>query len=135
MAYTPPSGDAVNFSFEGGYSAPTGDSVHFLFGIAGVITINSTSRTVVSDDVGFDTCTVNWQSSAAGDYRVEVGGSAHHTGGLAESGTIGEAVSIDTDLFHTDITTWSGYTGPDSYEINIYVKSSDDIWTPYHYSG
>jgi len=134
--YTPPDGDAVNFTFAGGYSAPDGDQVHFLFGIVAAITINSISRTTLADDDGFDVSTVNWQSSAAGDYKVEVGGSGAGLGLAAETGSIGADVSINTDIFHTDITTWSGYTGePEDYEINIYVKSSDDIWTPYHYSG
>ncbi len=33
--YTPPDGDAVNFTFEGGYTAPAGDDVNFLFGLSG----------------------------------------------------------------------------------------------------
>jgi len=133
--YTPPEGDAVNFSFEGGYSAPDGDSVHFLFGAVAVITINSTTRSTVSDDEGFRVCAVNWQSDTAGPYSVELGGSGRGTGGSIENGTIGAGSAIDTNVVYTDITTWSGYSSPGAYQVNIYVKSEDDIWTPYQYSG
>jgi len=135
MTYTPPSGDAVNFSFTGGYSAPDGDQVHFLFGIVAVITINSVSRATIGNDDGFDRSVINWQSSAAGDYRVEMGGTGQSTGDLIESGTIPEDLPIETEISDTDITTASGYAGEQSYRFNIYVKSSDDIWTPYGYSG
>ena len=135
MSYTPPAGDAVNFDFEGGYSAPAGDGTHFLFGIVGLITINSVSRGTVSNKTGFDKSILNWQSSAAGDYRVEIGGSGHGTGGLVASGDIIADYAINTEIDDSDITTWSGYAGEASYRFNIYVKSSDDIWTPYNYSG
>lgn len=135
MVYTPPAGDAVDFSFVGGYSAPDGDQVHFLFGVVGVITINSTSRATASNEDGFDKSIINWQSSAAGEYRVEIGGSGHGTGGLVDSGYTIVDNEVETEIFDTDITTWSGYTGEASYRFNIYVKSSDDIWTPYNYSG
>lgn len=135
MSYTPPSGDAVNFSFEGGYSAPNGDEVHFLFGTVAIITINSVSRSTIDDGDAFDSSIINWQSSAAGEYRVEMGGSGHHTGDLIESGNIGASVARDTEVTDDDITTASGYAGEQAYRFNIYVKSVDDIWTPYNYSG
>lgn len=135
MSYTPPSGDAVNFSFAGGYSAPDGDQVHFLFGIVAVITINSVSRTTIGNSTGFDKSTIDWQSDAAGEYRVEMGGSGHHTGDLMESGTIPADIPYETEITDDDITTASGYAGEQAYRFNIYVKSSDDIWTPYGYSG
>lgn len=135
MSYTPPSGDAVNFSFEGGYSAPTGDQVHFLFGIVAVITINSVSRATVGNIDGFDRSVIDWQSSATGNYRVEIGGTGNNTGDLIESGSAAVDTPIETEVLDTDITTASGYAGEQSYRFNIYVKSSDDIWTPYGYSG
>jgi len=135
MAYTPPAGDAVNFSFTGGYSAPNGDEVHFLFGTVGVITINSVSRATIGDIDGFDRSIINWQSDIAGEYVVEMGGSGHDTGDLLESGSIPANTPYETEITDTDITTASGFVGEASYEFNIYVKSEDDIWTPYHYSG
>jgi hypothetical protein len=135
MAYTPPAGNSVNFSFEGGYSAPSGDQVHFLFGIVAVITINSVSRSIVSSADGFDDSIISWQTSAAGNFRVEVGGSGYGTGGLLESGDAAVGAVYETMVSGLDITTWSGYAGEASYRFNIYVKSSDDIWTPYGYSG
>jgi len=136
MVYTLPAGDAVNFGFEGGYSAPSGDGVNFLFGIVGVITINSVSRSVIGNTDGFDKSIINWQSSAAGEYRIEMGGSGHHTSNdVMETGNAPASSEIETEITDTDITTASGYTAPGSYEFNIYVKSTDDIWTPYNYSG
>ena len=132
MSYTPPAGDAVNFSFEGGYSAPDGDAVHFMFGIVAVITVNSVSRSTVSDDEGFDSAAVNWQSSIAGPYSFEIGGSARGTGGIVETGYVAAASAIDTEVVYTDITTWSGYTAPGSYRFNIYVMSTDNLWNPYN---
>jgi len=134
MSYTPPSGDAVNFSFEGGYSAPTGDQVHFLFGIVAVITINSVSRATIGNIDGFDRSVIDWQSSAAGEYRVEIGGTGNSTGDLIESGNATANIAIETEVLD-DITTASGYDGEKAYRFNIYVKSTDDIWTPYGYSG
>ncbi len=134
MAYTPPDGDSVNFSFTGGYSAPTGDAVHFLFGIVAGITVNSISRTTVSDANGFNTTIVNWQSSVAGTYSFEIGGTGRSTGGVVETGNIIAGYPIDTEISFTDVTTWSGYTGETSYRLNIYVLSADDIWTPYNYT-
>lgn len=135
MSYTPPSGDAVNFSFVAGYSAPSGDQVHFLFGIVAVITINSVSRATIGNIDGFDTSIIDWQSNAVGEYRVEIGGSGHHTGALMESGNAPANTEIETEVTDTDITTASGYDGEKAYRFNIYVKSSDNIWTPYGYSG
>ncbi len=31
--YSPPAGDAVDFTFEGSYVAPTGANVNFMFGV------------------------------------------------------------------------------------------------------
>lgn len=135
MSYTPPDGDAVNFTFEGGYTAPDGDDVHFLFGTVAVITINSVSRPTIGNTADFDKSIIDWQSSAAGEYRVEMGGSGNGTGDLIETGNIGANVPIETEVTDDDITTASGYDGEQSYRFNIYVKSSDDIWTPYGYSG
>jgi hypothetical protein len=135
MTYTPPLGDAVNFSFEGGYSAPAGDQVHFLFGIVAVITINSVSRATIGNASGFDRTTINWQTSATGDYLVEIGGTGHGTGDTMASGIAAVGVAIDTEITDNDITGAAGYAGEQAYRFNIYVKSSDDIWTPYGYSG
>ncbi len=132
MSYTPPAGDAVNFSFEGGYSAPAGDAVHFMFGIVAVITVNSVSRSTISDDAGFDRATVNWQSNITGPYSFEIGGSGRNTGGIVETGYVAAASAIDTEVVYTDITTWSGYGSPGSYRFNIYVMSTDNLWNPYN---
>lgn len=134
MAYTPPAGDAVNFTFTGSYSAPEGDAVHFLFGVVACVTINHVSRTNVTNQTGFDTSTIKWTSSAAGPYRVEIGGSGQSTGGLVDSGYCATDSAVFTDVEDDDITTWSGYTGAGSYRFNVYVQSVDDIWTPYNYS-
>jgi hypothetical protein len=135
MSYTPPSGDAVNFSFEGGYSAPNGDQVHFLFGTVAVITINSVSRSTIGNTAGFDKTIIDWQSSAAGEYSIEMGGSGVTTGDVMASGTIGANTAIETEITDDDITGAAGYSGEQEYRFNIYVQSSDGIWTPYGYSG
>lgn len=134
MAYTPPAGDAVNFTFTGDYTAPEGDQVHFLFGVVACVTIEHVSRTTLTNQTGFDTSTIKWNSSASGPYRVEVGGSGQATGGLIDSGYCAADASVDTEVQDDDVTTWSGFTGAGSYRFNVYVQSVDDIWTPYNYS-
>ena len=132
--YTPPSGDDVDFSFSGGYSAPEGDNVNLLFGIVADIDIPPGSPSRLStfySDTGFERTIVRWTSSAAGQYRIEMGGTGAETGDLIATGTC----AADTDMLNTitfaDISGAAGYTGEGEYRFNIYVKSSDDIWTPY----
>jgi len=134
MAYSPPAGNDVDFSFTGTYTPPDGDQVHFLFGIVACITINSVSRSTIVPVDGIDSSTINWTSSDSGEYRVEIGGSGSETGSTVDTGYCASDVAVDTIVMDDDITTWSGYSGTGSYRFNIYVKSIDDIWTPYDYT-
>lgn len=135
MAYTPPVGDAVNFTFTGDYTPPEGDQVHFFFSVVvACITIEHVSRETLTNQAGFDTSTIRWNSSAAGPYRVELGGAGQTEGGLIDSGYCAATATVSTEVQDEDVTTWSGFTGADSYRFNVYVKSVDDVWTPYNYS-
>jgi hypothetical protein len=138
MPYTPPSGDDVDFVFQGGYVPPAGDNVDFLFGIVAFITIESISRNIIYDDelhTGFYTSVVRWQSSASGSYRMEVGGDGVSSGDLVKEGnTFGDFV-VRTDITDSDIEDASTtFSGAGSYRFNIYVLSADNIWTPYNQS-
>jgi hypothetical protein len=131
--YTPPSGDSVNFSFTGGYSAPEGDAVHLLFGAVADVDLatNSPSRSTIYSDTGFDRTFVSWTSSITGEYRIEMGGSGANTGALLVGGVCIADQEMINEITYTDITTASGYEGAGEYRVNIYVKSSDDIWNVY----
>lgn len=133
--YTPPDGDDVDFSFAGSYTPPAGDSTHFLFGTVAVITIGNISRELVYNDTGFRTSIVRWSSDIDGEYRIEIGGTGVNTGALIASGNVIGSYEMETAVDYTDITTASGYAGEGDYQFNVYVKGSDDIWTPYNYSG
>jgi len=135
MAYTPPLGNDVDFSFQGGYISPTGNNVDFLSGIVAAITIGNVSRDIIYDDqilTGFDTSVVRWQSSASGAYRMEVGGDNVGTGYLVKSGNTTRHLSIKTNLTDTDIEGVTTFSGEGVYRFNIYVKSVDDVWSPYN---
>ena len=134
MAYSPPDGDNVNFEFPGDYTPPVGDHVNFLFGVVACVTIEQVSRETLTNQIGFDTSIIRWASSASGPYRIEIGGSDRTFGGLVDSGYCATDGSINTEIQDDDVTTWSGFTGAGSYRFNVYVKSVDDIWTPYDYS-
>lgn len=134
MAYTPPAGDNVNFTFDGAYTAPDGDDVDFLFGIVAVITVDSISRNKIFDDQlhsGYTNSIIRWHSSAAGPYRMEIGGQAVNEGTLVSSGNTFANFSVRTEVDDTDIESAATFSGTGSYRFNIYVKSEDDIWTPY----
>lgn len=131
--YTPPDGDAVNFTFEGGYSAPDGDDVNLLFGL--VATVNnlddSPSRLTFYSDTGFNRTIIKWTSDTAGEYRIEMGGTGANTGDLIAAGACPANTEMVNEITFSDISGAAGYTGEGEYRFNIYVKSSDDIWTPY----
>ena len=131
--YTPPSGDAVDFTFEGGYSAPDGDSVNLLFGIVADVDLpaGSPSRSTFYSDTGFDRTIVKWSSSAAGQFRVEMGGTGANTGDLIASGACAADQNMITEITYAQVAAAGSFAGEDTYRFNIYVKSSDDIWTPY----
>jgi len=131
--YTPPDGDAVNFEFEGGYSAPDGDAVNLLFGVVADVDLpaGSPSRSTFYSDTGFDRTIVKWTSSAGGQYRIEMGGTGANTGDLITSGACAADTEMVTTITFAQISAASGYSGAGQYRFNIYVKSSDDIWTPY----
>jgi len=132
--YTPPAGDEVDFSFSGDYDAPSGGNVNFLFGIVAVITVNSVSRDTIYDDAvapDWDTSIIKWSSSVDGDYRIEMGGTNANTGDLIEAGRTYADFEYSSYLEDEDITTASGFSGNTGYRFNIYVKSEDDIWSPY----
>jgi len=137
MPYTPPSGDNVDFTFQGGYVPPAGDDVDFLFGIVAAITIESISRNIIYDDqlhTGFTTSVVRWQSSASGPYRMEIGGTGVSSGYLLQEGNTFGNFIVRTDITDDDIEGSTTFSGAGSYQFNIYVKSADNIWTPYNQS-
>ena len=134
MAYTPPSGDNVDFTFSGDYTPPAGDNVNFLFGIVAVITIDSVSKNKIFDDdldVGNTTSVVRWSSTVAGPYKVEIDGSGATTGHLTASGNTFADFTIRNEITDTSIEAATSFSGSGSYRFNVYVKSEDDIWTPY----
>jgi hypothetical protein len=129
--YTPPDGDAVNFTFEGSYEAPTGANVNFLFGVVSDLVQDSSIETVYTDD-GFDQVVIRWTSDIDGDYRIEMGGTGVTTGDLMASGYIIADVEFENIITSDMITTASGYLGVGTYRFNMYVQSSDGIWNPYY---
>lgn len=134
MPYTPPAGDSVNFGAGGDYTPPAGNEVDFLFGEAATITIESISRNTIFDDQissGFNTSVIRWKSSAGGPYRIEIGGAGAETGDLIRSGNTFADFVIRTDITDADIEGAATFSGAGSYRFNVYVKSDDDVWTPY----
>jgi len=128
--YTPPSGDAVDFTFAGGYTAPDGDDVNFLFGTVASI-VSSFSLDAIYDDDGFDKVIIRWTSDADGDYRIEIGGTGANTGDLVASGYCVADMEVENIITLDDIETAIGGPADGTYRFNIYVKSEDDIWNLY----
>ena len=128
MPYTPPAGDAVNFIFQGSYVPPSGDGVDFYFGLVATILLDGISRDSVENIDGFNLTKIRWYSNLPGEYRVELGGNAVYQGKLLDTGYIAANHTVENIISSNDFTTWSGYTGDGSYQIKVYVKSSDNIW-------
>lgn len=128
--YTPPSGDAVDFTFTGGYTVPDGDDVNFLFGTVASI-VSSFSLDTIYDDDGFDKVIIRWTSDAAGDYRIELGGTGAETGDLLASGYCVASVENENIVTFDEISAAGNYTGFGTYRFNIYVKSEDNVWNLY----
>lgn len=131
--YTPPSGNAVNFTFTGGYTAPDGDNTNFFFGEVAVVTVHSVSRnSMYAADVmpGFDEVRVMWYVDRDGPYQIELGGTGYGTGDALASGTAIGGLIYEHTFTDDQLESAAGYTGAGSYRYNIYVKSEDDIWTP-----
>ena len=131
--YTPPAGNDVDFTFQGGYTAPAGDAVNLLFGTVPTVVVSNVSRTsVYSNSVmpGFDTTVITWTSSVEGPYVIELGGTGQGTGDTLASGTVTYNVDMEHTITHSMIENASSYAGPDTYQINIYVQSEDGIWNP-----
>lgn len=124
--YTPPDGDDVNFSFTGSYSVPDGDDVNFYFGLVATISMFDPSRFTVYSGTA-DTTILRWRSDIDGDYRVRVGGTDYSDGYLYDSGWV-PADYIMTHEFTVDDFI-SASLGAGEHEINVYVLSSDDIWS------
>jgi len=134
MAYTPPSGDNVNFTFSGGYTPPAGDGVDFLFGVVALVTIDSVSKNRIYDDtlnVGNTRSVIRWHSTAAGPYRVEIGGDGANSGELVKSGNTFANFVVRNEITDADLEAATSFSGTGSYRFNVYVQSEDDIWTPY----
>jgi len=127
--YTPPNGDDVNFSFPTGYNAPDGDDVNFLFGLVASFSMLDPSRNIIYNNDGFGETILTWESDIAGDYRIEIGGDAVFEGDLIDSGYVPAEYTMRYMLTDSDITTASGYSGAGDYVVNVYVKSSDNIWS------
>lgn len=128
--YTPPTGDAVDFSFSGGYTAPAGDKVNFAFGLIATV-VSSFSMTDIYDEDGFDQMVIRWTSDIDGTYRIEMGGTGVNTGDLIASGICIGNLEVENIITMAQISAASEYDGAGTYRLNIYVKSMDDIWTFY----
>ena len=135
MPYTPPAGDDVDFTFSGGYTPPAGDGVDFLFGVVALVTIDSVSKNRIYNDalnLGNNRSVIRWHSSAAGPYRIEVGGTGANTGSLVKSGNTFADFRVRNEITDSDLEAASPvFSGTGSYRFNVYVQSEDDIWTPY----
>lgn len=139
--YTPPSGDNVDFTFQGSYTAPQGDDVDFSFedqsapSTTATVTITSVSRyTIYSDSLipGFDQSIVQWTTDINGEYKIEIGGTGAGTGEVLVSGTAMTGITMEntiTDEMLEATTTVSG-GGSGSYTISVYVKNDNDEWNP-----
>ena len=128
--YTPPEGDAVNFTFEGGYVAPTGQNINFLFGVVSELVQSSSLETVYTED-GFDSVVLRWTSDVDGNYRIEMGGTGVNTGDLMFEGYVIADVEFENTITASMITSATSYTGAGTYRFNMYVQSEDGIWNPY----
>jgi hypothetical protein len=129
-SYTPPAGDEVDFTFSGGYTAPDGDAVNFAFGLIASV-VSSFSMSDVYDADGFDQMVIRWTSDIDGTYRIEMGGTGVNTGDLLASGSCIGNLEVENIITFAQISAASSYTGPGAYRFNIYVRSSDGIWTFY----
>jgi hypothetical protein len=128
--YTPPQGDAVDFSFSGGYSPPDGDNVDFIFGLIATVVSSFAISDIYNAD-GFDEMVVRWTSNIDGTYRIEMGGTGNNTGDLLASGSCIAGLEIEDVITFDQISAASSYSGAGAYRINIYVRSVDGIWTFY----
>jgi len=131
MAYTPPSPDSVNFNFTGIYTPPAGDDVDILFGTIPQVTVLNVSRTTIYDasvQPGFNTTTIKWTSDVLGPYQIEVGGEEATEGYVVASGTAIPGITMENLIDDADIEAVTSFSGTGTYEFNIYVKSSDNIW-------
>jgi len=124
--YTPPDGDDVNFSFTGSYSAPDGDDVNFYFGLVATISMFDASRDTVYSGSA-DTTILRWRSDIEGDYRVRIGGTDQTDGYLFDSGWVPAEYIMTHELTVADFV--AAGLSPGAHSINVYVLSSDDIWS------
>ena len=123
-SYTPPAGDEVDFTFSGGYA------VNFAFGLIASV-VSSFSMSDIYDADGFDQMVIRWTSDIDGTYRIEMGGTGVNTGDLLASGSCVGDLEVENIITFAQISGASSYTGEGSYRFNIYVRSSDGIWTFY----
>ena len=128
--YTPPAGDAVNFTFSGDYTAPDGDAVNFAFGLIATV-VSSFSMSDVYDEDGFNQMVIRFTSDIDGTYRIEMGGTGVNTGDLLASGSCIGNLELENTITVAQIKAAGSYSGYGEYRINIYVKSTDNIWTFY----
>ena len=125
--YNPPAGDDVNFSFPGGYDVPDGDDVNFLFGLVATISMFDPSRYTLYDGDS-DTTILRWRSDIEGDYRVRIGGTDHTDGFLYDEGWVPSEYIMKHEFTTADFI--AAGLGAGDHSVNVYVKSSDDIWSP-----
>ncbi len=133
--YTPPAGNDVDFTFTSGYTPPSGDDVDLLFGTVGTVIIDSISKSTIYDDAiqdGFDKVTIKWHASIDGPYRIELGGTGVNTGELLFSGNTLANFTMRHTIDDSDIENATSYSGTGPYRFNVYVKSTDDLWSPYN---
>lgn len=109
--------DAIDFN-SGGYMADS----------APIISITGNSKSKVSDETGFTTCTVSFQSNINIDeWEARADGTGHGTGLLVGAGsTLTASTTQQFDVTYDELTS-----GDKVYRINVYGKNSMGVWTPY----
>ena len=131
MAYNPPSPDNVNFSFIGSYTPPSGDNVNIIFGIVPQVTVVEVSKSNIYDATvqpGFNATFIKWTSSVLGSYQIEIGGEEPSGGYIVASGTAIPGIVMENIITDTYIESATTFSGTGTYEFNIYVRSTENIW-------
>lgn len=90
-----------------------------------IITVTNYTKDTISDEVGYQTSTVTFESDQdLVEWEARADGTGHGSGTLVGSGG---AVTADTPVqFDVDYTELIG--GDKTYQINVYGKNSDGAW-------
>lgn len=87
-----------------------------------IINLISHSKDKISDETGFTTCSVTFQSDVSLlEWEARVGGTGHGTGVLVGSGTTELAnTNVEFDVDYTELTD-----GDKDYTIYVYGRNAD----------